>query len=217
MNAAKQQGAFSVVELLAVLAVLVTMLALLYPVFGKLWEMRHTARCAQNLRLFGQAVYLYAADHKLTLPPNKDSDDWFNLNSSWLTKYGGGSSVGALQKSLRCPADPTGPPATNYRYYYSYSINADLFLAYVNGVPAHGRAPVPLSKVLTKILFVDGLSHGEAPDIIDKYPYIMVPKNAAQRLSPRHQGKLNALFGDGSVRLMTKEEALRPELLARED
>lgn len=205
-------------EMLVTAAIIAGLMALLVPSVNRALEKSRETRCLSNLRQIGQAVLLYAADHQMALPPgNRDGDEWFKLNStSWLREYGAAGSERAATGLLRCPVDSTRAPVSDYKYYYSYTWNTHLLQAYVGGVPAHGRTPVKNFEAQRKILFVDGITHGEAPAQVAKYPPGTTSANAESRISSRHRGGANALFGDGSVQWLAKDAAINPDWYRRD-
>jgi prepilin-type N-terminal cleavage/methylation domain-containing protein/prepilin-type processing-associated H-X9-DG protein len=58
-----RQRAFSLTELLIVIAVIVILLAILLPALGKVRERSRTATCLANLKSIGTAVHLYMSDN----------------------------------------------------------------------------------------------------------------------------------------------------------
>lgn len=63
------RGAFTLIELLAVIAVIAILTAILIPVLGSAREQARMAACSSNLRQLGIGVQLYAAEHADTTPP----------------------------------------------------------------------------------------------------------------------------------------------------
>lgn len=59
----RRLDAFTLVELLVVVAVLAILAGLLFPALGKARRAAHTARCGSNLRQLGLAARLYWDDH----------------------------------------------------------------------------------------------------------------------------------------------------------
>ncbi len=59
---------FSLVEILVVVAILVAVMALAFPIFGKIRQRSDMIRCSSNLRAMGVAIFAYAADHDGLLP-----------------------------------------------------------------------------------------------------------------------------------------------------
>jgi len=66
-------AAFTLVELLACIALISLLAVLLFPVAGRMRRETWTTRDASNLRLLAQASLLYAADHNGLLPPTYSS------------------------------------------------------------------------------------------------------------------------------------------------
>jgi len=60
--------AFTLVEVLALLAVLVILLALLFPTFSSWLALGKQNRCVSNLRAIGSAIHAYAGDNNGRLP-----------------------------------------------------------------------------------------------------------------------------------------------------
>jgi general secretion pathway protein G len=66
--------AFTLVELLAVIAIIGVLVALLLPAIGLAREAARDAACKSNLRQFGQGFHLYAQQHKESF--SSGSFDW---------------------------------------------------------------------------------------------------------------------------------------------
>ncbi len=66
--------AFTLIELLTVIAIIGILAAILIPVVGAVRENARGAQCISNMRQMGQAVYLYAADNHGFAPPGHDPD-----------------------------------------------------------------------------------------------------------------------------------------------
>lgn len=77
-NRCRRTGAkrgFSLVELLVVIAIIAVLISMLLPAMSRAREMANRAKCASNLRQWGQAAINFAADHQEQLPRafrNKD-------------------------------------------------------------------------------------------------------------------------------------------------
>lgn len=86
--------AFSLVELLAVMAIISTLAALLLPVVVGSAERARSAVCLANQRQTAQAFALYVADYDNTYPPaSSGSGNWVTLLHSHL----------AIPGALICP------------------------------------------------------------------------------------------------------------------
>lgn len=215
----KGTSGFSLIEILVVLVIIVSLAALLFPFIRKAIERSKEARCVSNLRNIGLAIGMYGVDHNMELPPgNQDGNIWASLNSkSWLKEYGANGSEQGAKALLRCPSDLTSSPVTDYKYYYSYTWNSDLLMAFTGDVPAQaGRAPVKIFKAQSKILFADGITNAENPGKVPKYPSSTTYQNVVDRVSGRHHEGANCLWGDGSVRWVALKDAQNAALWQRD-
>ncbi|PYK97688.1 MAG: hypothetical protein DME19_15420 [Verrucomicrobia bacterium] len=103
-----RKRAFTLVELLVVLAILGVLAGLLLPAFSKAKEAGRAAACLSNLRQIGIALQLYTQDNNNRLPVMRDR--LFETNAPPSTNVLPGVDVvlsnylGAVQV-LRCPSD----------------------------------------------------------------------------------------------------------------
>jgi prepilin-type N-terminal cleavage/methylation domain-containing protein/prepilin-type processing-associated H-X9-DG protein len=69
------RSAFTLVELLVVIAVIAILAALIFPVFARVRESGRAISCLSNMRQIGVAVTLYVADYDDTFPMNRLPDE----------------------------------------------------------------------------------------------------------------------------------------------
>jgi prepilin-type N-terminal cleavage/methylation domain-containing protein/prepilin-type processing-associated H-X9-DG protein len=97
--------AFTLVELLVVVLVISTLTSLLIPAVARARSVAHRIPCVNNLRQWGLAVHLYAADHDDFLPPEGERAPGLNrANLAWYN---------ALPLSLNLPRYHEMPWRTN--------------------------------------------------------------------------------------------------------
>lgn len=224
----------TLIELLIVIAILAILAALLMPTLKMAQASSGKANCSGNLRQIGVAVALYAGDNNLTLPPgtvltspiNPDGSPGNPQVDKGAAFPGQYASFGSKPwKSFTCPTDTT-PASYKWPNYSSYAQNYAHFVTYTNGVPSP-RA-IRLHEAQNKILYVDGIDPTEAESwtSADGWPRpnvngdgvagALLSQFANSVVSKRHNGNVNALFGEGSVRLMSKAEACKPQYLDRD-
>src|ERR1043166_5630308 len=120
--------AFTLVELLVVIAVIAILAALLLPALCDARARGTSTYCLNNIRQLGLALHLYAGDHDDALPYNMGTDgihqtvarqeylNWANDVMSWeldaentntmLLAIGGlGPYCGGVAKVFKCPSD----------------------------------------------------------------------------------------------------------------
>lgn len=145
---------FTLVELLATLAVLLLLVAILVPMLAKGVALAREAACKSNLRNWGIAALAYAAEHKGFLPhPDgqerevKGTDQglhgWMDVLPPYLGErpwrdYPDGQKP--VRGIWQCPAAHLFPDA-NYNYspkskgYFSYAMNSYLAHDFDFGLP----------------------------------------------------------------------------------
>jgi prepilin-type N-terminal cleavage/methylation domain-containing protein len=131
--------AFTLVELLAVIAILALLTAILFPVFARARESGRRTACVSNQRQLGLAFAMYAQDHDGAYPNNGDPYLWVGKRFRWpimpyvgagLTDRGDGSfsSTSERPSILLCPSDTvagTGFDPTSYGYSAAFYHSAE--------------------------------------------------------------------------------------------
>ena len=162
----RNRNAFTLVELLVVIALITILLAILLPVLGRAREQARRVQCASNLRQITNAWMMYADNNQGLLPAAAAkiatyAHDWLiwfkpltqaKLDQSALAPYVGRP----LNRMLfRCPSDDWQSHTdldgnTDFGpYYFSYSMNARLtntFPQYNTDIPGLFR-PLKITKI----------------------------------------------------------------------
>jgi prepilin-type N-terminal cleavage/methylation domain-containing protein len=131
------QQAFTLTELLVIIAIIAVLSAFLYPTIASSKASAKDSLCIQNLRQIGGAMQMYLSDHDDTYPravSSRSEGDGTDQTSSivWelLRPYG------VRNAQLRCPHDTVSPielpgkgshfEAYGSSYYYAFSTGSPL-------------------------------------------------------------------------------------------
>lgn len=131
MKSRLKGSAFTLIELLIVIAIIAMLAAILFPVFAAAREKARQSTCASNLKQIGLAVLQYAGDYDDTPPcgngasaTNHDGQGWAGQIQSYVNILG----------VFQCPDDTSCLPGSagcttntdNRMLVESYIYNADL-------------------------------------------------------------------------------------------
>lgn len=79
----KKRNAFTLIELLIVIAIIALLLSILLPALTKARKQARAAVCMANLHHWGQAFSLYTIDHNSRFMPGID-ENWDTAEHSWI-------------------------------------------------------------------------------------------------------------------------------------
>lgn len=158
-TASSSSGGFTLIELLAVVAILATLIGLLFPAYQTSMRSAKGAACLGNMKSYGQATQLYIAEYgglpwwdgastsTYTRGEQAPGSTYPNF-ASWVNPYLLGKDGKAI--NLRCPlgnaADWKKGP-----YGFNYSGNTSLCFAY----PKVMTIPLPHSRVILAAEAID--------------------------------------------------------------
>jgi prepilin-type N-terminal cleavage/methylation domain-containing protein len=114
-HARRRMGAFTLIEMLVVIAIIAILAALLFPVFAQAREKARQSACLSNLKQLNLAVWVYLQDNDEQFPLTyfeAGSPDGTYLN--WRKAVGGYVQHREL---FTCPAMPSMVYATGMNYY----------------------------------------------------------------------------------------------------
>lgn len=210
-----RRTAFTLVEVLVVVAVLAVLAALLFPALSRARTAGSSARCVSNLRQLGLATQLYWDDHgrtfaERTVKTNGGWRYWFG----WLADGQEGErefrpSEGALWPYLQgrgvelCPALRRTAPhfktkARGAAYGYAYNL-----MVGPRGSP--GWAPADFRRPSLLALFTDGgqINDFQAPasperPLLEEF-YFFDTNRLGATVHFRHASRAQTAFADGHV------------------
>jgi len=194
----RSSGAFTLVELIVVMAIIAILAALLLPALAHAKDKVRATQCSENLRQWGLAVRMYADDNDDFLPRRGQGvqtlalitrlDDWFNELPSYfnLPPYmklvTSGKKPAAGDHSIFICPDAVDPGSSNF---LCYAMNMNL---------STWNQPLAtkMSAVVQPAVVV---AFGESPG-----PYASTyPSKQPYSIVARHVRRINLLFLAGQV------------------
>ncbi len=194
-----KQKAVTLIELLAVIAVIGILTAILLPAVSKVRSKAHTAQSAANLRSLMTAANLFSSENNGYLPNtfNEEGRDWARQLLPYLDMPA--NSFNQLQGKrppgvFACPASDYTLP-TNGSWPSDYGKNA--VFAWRSGNPAY--PPMPQSRILepAKILFFADSLAG-ARDVS--------PFPEGHNMGFRHNDRAQVVYLDGHIGSFAPDE-----------
>ncbi|MBC8134333.1 MAG: prepilin-type N-terminal cleavage/methylation domain-containing protein [Fibrella sp.] len=189
--------AFTLVELLSVLAILALLMAILFPVLSNSRKSSYKATCQANLHTVGQTVRLYVDDYDGNWPDSQVWSTWNRADTAFPK-----SSRGTFPRLMGCPSVTV--PADRKDFIEGRGDIA----GYTSNANISERTDDKFIYPATTVTFLDA-----ALDVIRAYgpdPYIDTTWNPypynVEKGYERHNGGANYLFFDGHVKWLHKEQ-----------
>ena len=127
MLAVRCKRAFTLVELLVVIAIVALLVSILLPALGKAQRQAQKVACKSNQRQIGQVIYWYADDYEEYIPPywriNQGRKETFSSYGEWVGRdnIADAQGLGMLKVNgylktydiLFCPSDEIRRPFRN--------------------------------------------------------------------------------------------------------
>jgi prepilin-type N-terminal cleavage/methylation domain-containing protein/prepilin-type processing-associated H-X9-DG protein len=134
--------AFTLIELLTVIAIIAILAAILIPVVGQVRESARRAKCMSNIRQLGLALHMYAHEHDGRLPVMNPSPPWaWDVNRDILEHL---SDQGRDRDIFFCPSGTPNDGDVFWNYPGHYRVTG-----YVVMIPGAGRVnPIWVNRTL---------------------------------------------------------------------
>jgi prepilin-type N-terminal cleavage/methylation domain-containing protein/prepilin-type processing-associated H-X9-DG protein len=233
------QGAFTLIELLTVIAIIGILAAIFIPTVAAVRQSARSATCVSNLRQVGTAIQLFATDNKGLFPgsgarSSGTSASWQDVLNAIVFEASLSAPRPPLQRlgdtpvagQIYCPSmEPWG---TTARYPRAYVINgnvADLNTTTNPPMPTWGPLfnyqkgrPVVLFRNPSRTVLVleserngDGVSPAAPLDQIVMGDGTTAPPWSAnsQSFAFRHKNRMHVLFMDTHVESLSPEQAAK--------
>lgn len=197
------RNAFTLVELLIVVAIVALLAAILLPVFNKVQDSSKTSSCQSNLRQIGIAMELYASDYRGIYPSSYAA----STNCTWsdaAAQYAKSDTI------FTCPKAPEQFYQTGCLAEATVDgVGHDYDGGYLLNIPDSERSSiVNQNRIRTPtqmILVTEGNSPGHVTYVRNGVGPLTDELLKYTNLEFRHNNGVNALFADGHIKWLTKD------------
>jgi prepilin-type N-terminal cleavage/methylation domain-containing protein/prepilin-type processing-associated H-X9-DG protein len=226
-----RQKGFTLIELLVVIAIIALLMSILMPALARVRQQAKAVMCQSNLKQIGSAFSMFAGDHdgflnRGNVSGGSHQDHWASALETYLGEdydvYLCPSATKFWSDGYRGkPLSAWGVWASTTTWvkkgqYGSYGINgwvcnkrrqdtSDVnYSKYWRRVDVKGAGKVPL---LLGAQWIDAWPEpSDEPSDYDGQDFLYVPSSMARLCTDRHNGALNAVFLDFSVRSVGLKE-----------
>ncbi|MDR1281931.1 MAG: DUF1559 domain-containing protein [Opitutaceae bacterium] len=202
--------AFTLVELLTVVAIIGILAGILIPVTAGVRRKARDASCLSNLRQFGTALHLYAADHRDRFPileyggsgETKEGD--IALGRYLFPNITNDNTLySTVRTKITCPVKTPGDSAHSWGYGFTS------YLSYRSGNSSYG---VPCSTVTDPANHIYACCMANGGRWIDHNVLGTKTGDLRQAVPKPHSGRVGWLFVDGHAKLEKVSKITRAQI-----
>ena len=198
----KARAAFTLIELLIVIAIIAILAAILFPVFARARENARRSSCLSNLKQVGIAMMQYTQDNdeRYMVADHEDADNNGVADYAWFVPL---QPYIKSEQVFKCPSLGNETTAPNP--------NTDYIL---NGFFAHGVSQAIFSQTAQQVMVAE---RKENEDVFDYHAWIRDGDEQFEfedNISrDRHFNGSNYLFADGHAKWLSYERVFLPAVL----
>jgi prepilin-type N-terminal cleavage/methylation domain-containing protein/prepilin-type processing-associated H-X9-DG protein len=195
----RTQRAFTLIEVLVVVAVISILAALLFPIFSQAREKARQASCASNTRQVGLAILMYAESYDETLPPvayegSQGDVLWLELVAPYVKN----------QRVFQCPSDGLSERS-------SYGLNELAFGDLTDSPPGSVSALAMFQAPAQTVMLGDTGTGEDRTTLLPDTFKLVAPSGELDddedaRPAARHSRRVNLSFMDGHQQSMPLEQ-----------
>ena len=217
----KSQQAFTLIEMLVVIAIIVLLASVLVPTVTKSIQSARRIKCVSNLRNILLASRMYAMDHKDLMVPSQYTDKTSGgssnkefWNSALLEYYNQKENQTHTRQRFSCSEwKKSGPNYTNWNWGYAINDNPGYHESDVNSSKRNARVTLESDGTLSGTFFyLSNITHPTSRLQFCCADAWHVNRNNVEEFPGfnRHgEGKCNVGFFDGHVSVLNKEAILK--------